>query len=151
MANESIAMPSVTSTLTQHGGPQAAMSVSPPIAEGRVELQAGVEPTAKVSQEPSVHIKASASRTEKAQLEKQAQELQEKLANLSKVKGWTLDFTLMPEFDQPVVKVIDADTRQVIRQIPSEEILLMKKRLQAMEQGGSDSVNLSGLLFDGQV
>ena len=87
MANESIAMPSVTSTLTQHGGPQAAMSVSPPIVEERVEQQAGVEPTAKVSQEPSVHIKASASRTEKAQLEKQAQELQEKLASLGKLKG----------------------------------------------------------------
>ncbi|MFM4705209.1 flagellar protein FlaG [Aeromonas bivalvium] len=151
MANESIAMPSVTSTLAQHGGPQAAMSVSPPIAEERVEQQVGVEPTAKASQEPSAHIKASASRTEKAQLEKQAQELQEKLANLSKVKGWTIDFTLMPEFDQPVVKVIDADTKQVIRQIPSEEILLINKRLQAMEQGGGDSVNLSGLLFDGQV
>ncbi|MBS4708845.1 flagellar protein FlaG [Aeromonas caviae] len=96
-------------------------------------------------------MKASASRMEKEQLEKQAQELQEKLANLSKVKGWTINFTLMPEFDQPVVKVIDADTRQVIRQIPSEEILLINKRLQAMEQAGNDSVNLSGLLFDGQV
>ena len=151
MANESIAMPSVTSTLTQHGGPQAAMSVSPSIAEERVDEQAGVEPTTKASQEPAAHIKASASRMEKEQLEKQAQELQERLDNLSKVKGWTINFSLVPELDQPVVKVIDADTRQVIRQIPSEEILLIKKRLQAMEQGGNDSVNLSGLLFDGQV
>ena len=30
-------------------------------------------------------------------------------------------------------------------------MLLMNKRLQAMEQAGNDSVNLSGLLFDGQV
>ena len=152
MANESIAVPSVTSMLTQHGGPQAAMSVSPsPSGEERVKEQAGVEPIAKASQEPSAHIKASASRTEKAQLEKQAQELQERLDSLSRVKGWTINFSLVPELDQPVIKVIDADTRQVIRQIPSEEILLMKKRLQAMEQGGDDSINLSGLLFDGQV
>lgn len=151
MANESIAMPSVTSTLAQHGGPQAAMSVSPPIAEERVKEQAGVDPTAKASQEPSAQIKVSASRTEKAQLEKQAQELQERLDSLSRVKGWTINFSLVPELDQPVIKVIDADTRQVIRQIPSEEILLMKKRLQAMEQGGGDSINLSGLLFNGQV
>ena len=152
MANESIAMPSVTSTLTQHGGPQAAMSVSPPVAGGDdVVEQTGVEPTTKASQEPSAHIKVSASRTEKAQLEKQAQELQERLDSLSRVRGWTINFSLVPELDQPVIKVIDADTRQVIRQIPSEEILLMKKRLQAMEQGGNDSVNLSGLLFDGQV
>ena len=80
MANESIAMPSVTSTLTQHGGPQAAMSVSPPIAGG-VWSNRRVEPTAKASQEPSAHIKASASRTEKAQLEKQAQNCK---------KGWTV-------------------------------------------------------------
>lgn len=152
MANESIAMPSVTSTLTQHGGPQAAMSVSPPPSGGDdVVEQAGVEPTAKASQVPPAHIKASAPRMEKAQLEKQAQELQEKLDSLSRVKGWTINFSLVPELDQPVIKVLDADTRQVIRQIPSEEILLMKKRLQAMEQGGSDSVSLSGLLFDGQV
>ena len=152
MANESIVMPSVTSTLTQHGGPQAAMSVSPsPSGEERVKEQAGVEPTAKASQVPPAHIKASAPRMEKAQLEKQAQELQERLDSLSRVKGWTINFRLVPELDQPVIKVIDADTRQVIRQIPSEEILLMKKRLQAMEQGGGDSINLSGLLFNDQV
>ncbi|MCR4451376.1 flagellar protein FlaG [Aeromonas veronii] len=151
MANESIAMPSVTSTLAQHGGPQAAMSVSPLISEERVKEQVGVDPTAKASQEPSAQIKVSASRAEKAQLEKQAQELQERLDSLSRVKGWTINFSLVPELDQPVIKVIDADTRQVIRQIPSEEILLMKERLQGMEQGGGDSINLSGLLFNGQV
>jgi flagellar protein FlaG len=152
MATESIVMPSVTSTLTQHGGPQVAMSVSPPVSGGdNVVEQTSVEPTATSSQEAPAHIKASASRMEKAQIEKQAQELQEKLANLSKVKGWTIDFTLMPELDQPVIKVIDADTKQVIRQIPSEEILLINKKLQAMEQAGADGVNLSGLLFDGQV
>ena len=152
MANESIAVPSVTSMLTQHGGPQAAMSVSPsPSGEKRVKEQAGVEPAAKASQEPSAHIKASASRTEKAQLEKQAQELQERLDNLSKLKGWTINFSLVPEFDQPVIKVIDAETKQVIRQIPSEEMLLISKRLQSLEQVNSNGSGLSGLLFDGQV
>lgn len=151
MANESIAMPSVTSTLAQHGGPQAAMSVSPLISEERVKEQVGVDPTAKASQEPSAQIKVSASRAEKAQLEKQAQELQERLDNLSKMKGWTINFSLIPEFDQPVIKVIDAETKQVIRQIPSEEMLLISKRLQSMEQSGNTVSSLSGLLFDGQV
>ena len=152
MANESIAMPSVTSTLTQHGGPQAAMSVSPSVSGGHdVVEQIGVESTVQVSQAPLTHIRAVEARMDKADIEKQAQELQERLDSLSSVRGWTINFSLVPELDQPVIKVIDADTRQVIRQIPSEEILLMKKRLQAMEQGGNDSVNLSGLLFDGQV
>lgn len=152
MATESIAMPSVTSTLTQHGGPQAAMPVSPPTSGGDNAVeQASVEPTAQASQEPPAHIKASESRMERAYMEKQAQELQERLDSLSRLKGWTINFSLVPELDQPVIKVIDVDTKQVIRQIPSEEMLLMSKRLQAMEQASGNPASLPGLLFDGQV
>ena len=150
MANESITMPSVTSTLTQHGGPQAAMAVSPPTSSGEeLAEQTSVEPTAKTSQ---AQAKVSEPRMDKAYMEKQAQELQERLDNLSKLKGWTINFSLVPEFDQPVIKVIDAETKQVIRQIPSEEMLLISKRLQSMDQqmNGNGS-GLSGLLFDGQV
>lgn len=152
MATESIAMPSVTSTLTQHGGPQAAMPVSQSTSGGDNAVeQASVEPTAKTSQEPQAHTKASESRIKEAQIEKQAQELQERLDSLSRLKGWTINFSLVPELDQPVIKVIDADTKQVIRQIPSEEMLLMNKRLQAMEQASGNLASLPGLLFDGQV
>ncbi|MGY3870253.1 flagellar protein FlaG [Aeromonas crassostreae] len=153
MANESIVMPSVTSTLHQHGGPQAAMSVSrPPAPAGEGGLkQASVEPTDKVVSAPPIHAHPSESRMGNNQIEEQAQELQEKLANLSKVKGWTINFSLVPELDRPVIRVIDAETEQVIRQIPSEEMLLLSKRLKAMEQGHGDEFSLSGLLFDGQV
>ncbi|WP_368169361.1 MULTISPECIES: flagellar protein FlaG [unclassified Aeromonas] len=149
MANESIAMPSVTSTLTQHGGPQAAMAVSPPTSSGEeLAEQTSVEPTAKTSQ---AQAKVSEPRMDKAYMEKQAQELQERLDDLSKLKGWTINFSLVPEFDQPVIKVIDAETKQVIRQIPSEEMLLISKRLQSMDQANGNGSGLSGLLFDGQV
>lgn len=152
MANESIAMPSVTSTLTQHGGPQAAMSVSPSVSGGHdVVEQIGVESTVHVSQAPLTHIRAVEARMDKADIEKQAQELQERLDNLSKLKGWTINFRLIPEFEQPVIKVIDAETKQVIRQIPSEEMLLINKRFQSMEQSGNTISSLAGLLFDGQV
>ena len=153
MANESIVMPSVTSTLHQHGGPQAAMSVSrPPAPTGEDGLkQASVEPADKVVSALPIHAHPSESRMGNNQIEEQAQELQEKLANLSKVKGWTINFSLVPELDRPVIRVIDAQTEQVIRQIPSEEMLLLSKRLKAMEQGHGDEFSLSGLLFDGQV
>ena len=153
MANESIVMPSVTSTLHQHGGPQAAMSVSrPPAPTGEDGLkQASVEPADKVVSALPIHAHPSESRMGNNQIEEQAQELQEKLANLSKVKGWTINFSLVPDLDRPVIKVIDAETEQVIRQIPSEEMLLLSKRLKAMEQGHGDEFSLSGLLFDGQV
>ena len=153
MANESIVMPSVTSTLHQHGGPQAAMPVSrSPAPAGEDGLkQASVEPADKVVSALPIHAHPSESRMGNNQIEEQAQELQEKLANLSKVKGWTINFSLVPQLDRPVIRVIDAETEQVIRQIPSEEMLLLSKRLKAMEQGHGDEFSLSGLLFDGQV
>lgn len=152
MATESIAMPSVTSTLTQHGGLKAAMPVSPSVSGGDdVGEQQGVESTAQASQVPPAHIRAAEPRIDKADIEKQAQELLERLDNLSKVKEWTINFSLIPDVDQPVIKVIDAKTKEVIRQIPSEEMLLISKRLQSMEQSGNTISSLSGLLFDGQV
>lgn len=151
MANEPIVMAS-TSTLTSHGGPRAAMPVSAPSASAEEQTveQVSADLANKTAKEEPSKATASSSKNND-ETEKQAQELQEKLANLSKVKGWTINFSLVPDLDRPVIKVIDAETEQVIRQIPSEEILQMNKRLQAMAQGNGEGVSLSGLLFDGQV
>ena len=151
MANEPIVMAS-TSTLNLHGGLRAAMPVSAPSAsadEQAVEQGSADSADKPLKEEPS---KATASLSKnRDETEKQAQELQEKLASLGKLKGWAIHFSLVPEFDRPVIKVIDAETKQVIRQIPSEEILQMNKRLQEMGQNQGDGSGLSGLLFDGQV
>jgi len=151
MANEPIVMAS-TSTLTSHGGPRAAMPVSAPPASGEEQTveQGSVDPADKTAKEEPSKATASSSKN-RDDTEKQAQELQEKLASLGKLKGWAIHFSLVPEFDRPVIKVIDAETKQVIRQIPSEEILQMNKRLQAMVQDNGEGVSLSGLLVDGQV
>ena len=151
MANEPIVMAS-TSTLTSHGGPRAAMPVSAPPASGEEQTveQGSVDPADKTAKEEPSKATASSSKNND-ETEKQAQELLERLSNLGQLKGWAIHFSLVPEFDRPVIKVIDAETRQVIRQIPSEEILQMNKRLQEMGQHQGDGSGLSGLLFDGQV
>ncbi|MCR3929925.1 flagellar protein FlaG [Aeromonas caviae] len=151
MANESIVMAS-TSMLTSHGGPKAAMPVSVPPTSGEeqaVELGSVDSADKTLKEEPSKATASSSKNNDET--EKQAQELQEKLTSLGKLKGWAIHFSLVPEFDRPVIQVIDAETRQVIRQIPSEEILQMNKRLQEMGQHQGDGSGLSGLLFDGQV
>lgn len=151
MANESIVMAS-TSMLTSHGGPKAAMPVSVPPTSGEeqaVEL-GSVDSADKTAKDQTSKNTASSSKNND-ETEKQAQELLERLSNLGQLKGWAIHFSLVPEFDRPVIKVIDAETRQVIRQIPSEEILQMNKRLQAMAQDNGEGVSLSGLLVDGQV
>lgn len=151
MANEPIVMVS-TSTLNLHGGPRAAMPASTPPASGEEQAveQGSVDPAGKTSKK-ELPSKITAASKDEDETEKQAQELQEQLTNLGKLKGWAIYFSLVPEFDRPVIKVIDAETKQVIRQIPSEEILQMNKRLQEMAQDNGDGFSLSGLLFDGQV
>ena len=151
MANEPIVMAS-TSTLTSHGGPRAAMPVSAPSASAEEQTveQVSADLANKTAKEEPSKATASSSKNND-ETEKQAQELQEKLTSLGKLKGWAIHFSLVPEFDRPVIKVIDAETKQVIRQIPSEEILQMNKRLQEMGQHQGDGSGLSGLLFDGQV
>ncbi len=151
MANELDIMAS-TSTLTPHGGPRAAMPVSvpPPSGEEQDVEQGSIGPADKTAKEQTSKITVSSPKNSD-ETEKQAQELQEKLASLGKLKGWAIHFSLVPEFDRPVIKVIDAESGQVIRQIPSEEILQMNKRLQEMGQNQGDGSGLSGLLFDGQV
>ncbi|MFQ2099755.1 flagellar protein FlaG [Aeromonas sanarellii] len=151
MANEPIVMAS-TSTLTSHGGPRAAMPVSAQPASGEEQAveQGSVDSANKpLKEEPSKATVSSSKNNDET--EKQAQELLDKLTSLGKLKGWAIHFSLVPEFDRPVIKVIDAESGQVIRQIPSEEILQMNKRLQAMAQDNGEGVSLSGLLVDGQV
>ena len=151
MANEPIVMAS-TSALNLHGGPWAAMPVSAPPASGAEQAveQGSVDPVDKTAKEQPSKSTASSSKNND-ETEKQAQELQERLSSLGQLKGWAIHFSMVPEFDRPVIKVIDAESGQVIRQIPSEEILQMNKRLQAMAQDNGEGVSLSGLLFDGQV
>ncbi|QSE75736.1 flagellar protein FlaG, partial [Aeromonas media] len=105
------------------------MPVSVPLAsaeEQAVELGSVDSADKTLKEEPSKATASSSKNNDET--EKQAQELQEKLTSLGKLKGWAIHFSLVPEFDRPVIKVIDAETRQVIRQIPSEEILQMNKR-----------------------
>ncbi|PNW67104.1 hypothetical protein C2U29_13035 [Aeromonas veronii] len=128
------------------------MPVSAPSASAEEQTveQGSADLANKTAKEAPSKATASSSKNND-ETEKQAQELQEKLASLGKLKGWAIHFSLVPEFDRPVIKVIDAETKQVIRQIPSEEILQMNKRLQEMGQNQGDGSGLSGLLFDGQV
>lgn len=161
MANELTTMsPANASTVIQHGGQQAAMSVSSSPQSVVVGEGNPVEQTEKVVKALNPGGGSAGAMTDREKnrekIEKEAQELhskelQERLASLSQLKGWTVQFSLEPELDKPLIKVVDVDTQQVIRQIPSEEILLISKRLQALEQNQVDGLSLSGLLFDDRV
>lgn len=57
------------------------------------------------------------------------------------ISSANLQFSIDEESGETVVKVVDADTDEVIRQIPSEEMLALARNLQRME----------GFLFDGKA
>ncbi|WP_320152329.1 flagellar protein FlaG [uncultured Tolumonas sp.] len=83
-----------------------------------------------------------------AELKKQAQNLQE----LSQLKGWRVDFTIDQDLKETVVKVVDTDTKKVIRQMPSEEMLALAKRVKTLQENENTGDNeISGLLFDSKA
>lgn len=82
-----------------------------------------------------------------ADIEKQVQNLQD----FVREQGWTVNFSMEKELDQVVIKVVDADTKSVIRQIPSEELIAINKRIQALVQGEAGANPRVGLLFDSEI
>lgn len=82
-----------------------------------------------------------------ADIEKQVQNLQE----FGELQGWTVNFSVEQELDQVVIKVMDAETRSMIRQIPSEELIAINKRIQALRQGEAGANPRIGLLLDSEI
>ena len=92
--------------------------------------------------------------TTKAEPQEQAQqnvtldELGEAVENINQFvnsQGRTLNFSVDEESGKPVVKVIDFETKEVIRQIPSEEVLTMAKAIKRLQE---DLGSATGLMFD---
>jgi len=100
--------------------------------------------TQPVEATPSLAHVAAENQREQIKQE-QAQKLLESLRALRDVKGWELDFTLSEATDDLVVQVLDSKTQTLIRQIPSEEMLVLRQRLKDTEHGRL------GLLFEQQV
>ena len=81
------------------------------------------------------------------EIEKQVQNLQE----FGQLQGWTVNFSVEQELDRVVIKVMDSETKSVIRQIPSEELIAINKRIQALRQGEAGANPRVGLLLDSEI
>lgn len=145
MANESIPLtPASVSSLsvTDQSGRKAAHVLTD--QSESVNKLAGSS-TAMSKAEPKDEAKSPAEMMQ--DIIKQAQELQE----MSQLKGWAVNFRIDNDLDKTVITVVDSETQQMIRQIPSEELLNISRRVQSMQNGESDSQGLSGLLLDSQI
>ena len=82
--------------------------------------------------------------SQRHEMEKQAQDLQE----ISDAKGWAVSFRVDDDLEQTIIKVVDSDTQKTIRQIPSEELVTISKRIKALREREIGASGLQGLLFD---
>ena len=83
----------------------------------------------------------------KADFEKQVQNLQV----YGQQQGWSVNFSVEQDLNQVVIKVVDTETKSVIRQIPSEELIAIHKRIQALQQGEAGANPKLGILFESEI
>ncbi len=77
----------------------------------------------------------------KAQDESQLKQAVAELQRQTQYVAPNLEFTIDRQSGRSIVKVVDSNTKEVIRQIPSEEVLRLNQQLD----------KLQGLLFDKQA
>ncbi|MDL5383160.1 flagellar protein FlaG [Aeromonas hydrophila] len=146
MANEIGIPSSVTPSSLQSSsksGQSAAQVLSGTMEEQRVTAQ-----DVKKQQEGQLGEKNAKQDVPQADIENEVQKLQE----FSKLQGWTVNFSVEKDLDQVVIKVVDAETKSMIRQIPSEELLAISKRIRDLrESDATGGGSRAGLLLDNEI
>jgi flagellar protein FlaG len=107
--------------------------------------QAAPATDAAVGKPPNVGAKG----VPKAQVEDLAQGLQQLVQSVQR----QLNFSVDKHTGSTVIKVIDSATEEVVRQIPSEEILTLQRRLAEIQEAGhsADASALEGMLFNSKA
>ncbi|MFQ1741133.1 flagellar protein FlaG [Aeromonas veronii] len=146
MANE-IGIPSSVTPSSLQSSSKSGQSAAQ-VLSGTSEEQRGTAKDMEKQQGLPEQERAGKPKISDKEIEKGVQNLQE----FSQLQGWTVNFSVEKELEQVVIKVMDADTKSMIRQIPSEELLAISKRIQALREGdvigGGSRV---GLLLDKEI
>ncbi|AXV18951.1 MULTISPECIES: flagellar protein FlaG [Aeromonas] len=146
MAND-IGIPSSVTPSSLQSSSKSGQSAAQ-VLSGMAEEQRVMTQDVEKQQEERAKEKVRKSDVSDKDIEKEVQNLQE----FSKLQGWTVNFSVEKDLEQVVIKVMDANTKSMIRQIPSEELLAISKRLKDLREvdviGGGSRV---GLLLDKEI
>lgn len=146
MAND-IGIPSSVTPSSLQSSSKSGQSAAQ-VLSGMAEEQRGAAKDIEKQQGLPEPEKAGKPKISDKEIEKGVQNLQE----FSQLQGWTVNFSVEKELEQVVIKVMDANTKSMIRQIPSEELLAISKRIQDLREGdvigGGSRV---GLLLDKEI
>nr|WP_235687765.1 flagellar protein FlaG [Aeromonas veronii] len=129
--------------LKEKSGPLAAQPLSDRLAEADTQPAQAEQPEDKESAGASTRT----SKIRDDELSVQVQNLQD----FGQSQGWTVSFSMEQDLNKVVIKVVDSDTKSVIRQIPSEELLAINKRIQALREGDVGASSKLGLLLDREI
>lgn len=146
MAND-IGIPSSVTPSSLQSSSKSGQSAAQ-VLSGMAEEQRVMTQDVEKQQEERAKEKVRKSDVSDKDIEKEVQNLQE----FSKLQGWTVNFSVEKDLEQVVIKVMDANTKSMIRQIPSEELMAISKRLKDLREGdvigGGSRV---GLLLDKEI
>ncbi|MFM5037230.1 flagellar protein FlaG [Aeromonas veronii] len=146
MAND-IGIPSSVTPSSLQSSSKSGQSAAQ-VLSGMAEEQRVMTQDVEKQQEERAKEKVRKSDVSDKDIEKEVQNLQE----FSKLQGWTVNFSVEKDLEQVVIKVMDANNKSMIRQIPSEELLAISKRLKELREGdvigGGSRV---GLLLDKEI
>lgn len=144
MANEMTTISSAVNSSVVSGEMSGRKAAQAPSAEA-VFVHEDVEKVqaARTVQTAEAEDNTQKTASKRLEMEKQAQNLQE----ISDSKGWAVSFRIDKDLDQTIIKVVDSETQKTIRQIPSEELVTISKRIKALQDGDIGAGGV-GLLFD---
>ena len=145
MANDMVNLASAVNSSVVSGdmsGPKAAQAHSTEALVSKADVEKAQ--TSQTVQSAEAEDAIQKKESQRHEMEKQAQDLQE----ISDAKGWAVSFRVDDDLEQTIIKVVDSDTQKTIRQIPSEELVTISKRIKALREGEIGASGLQGLLFD---
>lgn len=147
MANE-IGIPSSVTPSSLQSSSKSGQSAAQVLSGTTEEQRVTAQQDAKKQQDALAGDKTAKQDVSNADIENEVQNLQE----FSKLQGWTVNFSVEKDLDQVVIKVVDAETKSMIRQIPSEELLAISKRIKDLREGDvSGGGSRVGLLLDNEI
>jgi flagellar protein FlaG len=104
-----------------------AIGNSAPLPQVGAELKSSAPSTPRVDMKPTLpaEIKDEPSQASTDQIKQAVEDMNQSM----KQQSLGLEFTIDDDTDRSVVKVIDSETKEVIRQFPSQETLQIAKSL----------------------
>ncbi|MGG7054445.1 flagellar protein FlaG [Nitrosomonas sp. ANs5] len=116
------------------------MSISP-VSGGSELLTATPAQTPPMAQQPPAPARAQPEQEAGAETAMQVQQAVAQIQQFTQALARNLQFSVDEETGKSVVRVIDVQTREIIRQIPSEEAIQIARTLDKVQ----------GLLFNDQA